>query len=179
MIFKFRMLCDENDKFVRDYEVPYDMTLLELNDFITQELDYEPTGMTSFFLSDHQWRKLQEFTLMDMGYEGPAEMDEDEEFAAEMPIPMDAMTLGQLLHHVGDRLIWLFDMFADRAYYLELVEPKVADPEQEYPRTAFSHGTPADQFDADNTAEEEKSIFDEMMGDFGDFDGDDNYDDEY
>ena len=27
MIFRFRMLSDENDNFVRDYEVPYDMTL--------------------------------------------------------------------------------------------------------------------------------------------------------
>ena len=25
MIFKFRMLSDENDRFVRDYEVMYDM----------------------------------------------------------------------------------------------------------------------------------------------------------
>ncbi|EKC56203.1 hypothetical protein OBE_11186, partial [human gut metagenome] len=24
MVFKFRMLSDENDHFVRDYEVPYD-----------------------------------------------------------------------------------------------------------------------------------------------------------
>ena len=29
MVFRFRMLSDENDNFVRDYEVPYDMTLLE------------------------------------------------------------------------------------------------------------------------------------------------------
>ena len=27
MVFKFRMLSDENDNFVRDLEVPYDMTL--------------------------------------------------------------------------------------------------------------------------------------------------------
>lgn len=26
MVFRFRMLSDENDNFVRDYEVPYDMT---------------------------------------------------------------------------------------------------------------------------------------------------------
>lgn len=175
MIFKFRMLCDESDKFIRDYEVPYDMTLLELNDFILRDLDYEPTGMTSFYLSDGQWRKLQEFTLMDMGFDMPATEEPDME--SEMPIPMEAMTLGQLLHHVGDRLIWIFDMFADRAYFLELLEPKVADPALDYPRTAFAHGAAVDQFDADASADDEKSIFDEMMDEFGDFEGDDGYDD--
>ncbi len=31
MVFKFRMLSDENDNFVRDLEVPYDMTLRVFN----------------------------------------------------------------------------------------------------------------------------------------------------
>ena len=29
MVFRFRMLSDENDHFVRDYEVPYESTLEE------------------------------------------------------------------------------------------------------------------------------------------------------
>ena len=41
MVFKFRMLSDENDHFVRDYEVPYDMTLLGFHEFITRSLGYE------------------------------------------------------------------------------------------------------------------------------------------
>lgn len=36
MIFKFRMLSDENDGFIREYEVPYDMNLLDFNDFIAE-----------------------------------------------------------------------------------------------------------------------------------------------
>ena len=41
MVFRFRMLSDENDHFVRDYEVPYDMTLLGFHEFITRSLGYE------------------------------------------------------------------------------------------------------------------------------------------
>ena len=52
MIFKFRMLSDENDNFLREYEVPYDMTLLELHRFICRDLKYDPDNMVSFFLSD-------------------------------------------------------------------------------------------------------------------------------
>ena len=43
MIFKFRMLSDESDVFVRDYEVKYDMNLLEFNDFIFKKAG-EHTG---------------------------------------------------------------------------------------------------------------------------------------
>jgi hypothetical protein len=52
MVFKFRMLSDENDHFVRDYEVPYDMTLLGFHEFITRSLGYEE-GMSSFFTADN------------------------------------------------------------------------------------------------------------------------------
>lgn len=177
MVFKFRMLSDQSDKFVRDYEVMYDMNLLDFNDFICEDLGYEPDDMTSFFFSDAQWRKLQEYTLMDIGTE--AVIDDYTSGESSAPIPMADVALGQIIHHLGDRLIWVFDQLADRAYYLELVEPSVANPEVEYPRTLFAHGAPADQFDADADGDNEKSIFDEMMDEFGDFSGDDSYDDEY
>ena len=175
MIFNFRMLSDESDVFVRDYEVKYDMNLLELNDFICKDLNYDNSGMTSFFLSDGQWRKLREFTLMDMG-NGMGGYDDENE----PPMPMEEVVLGQLIHNNHDRLIWLFDMFADRAYYLELIEAKFAEEGVNYPRTLFAHGEPSDQSDPEAGGVGEKSIFEEMMDDFGDFGGgDDSYDDEY
>ena len=51
MVFRFRMLSDENDNFVRDYEVLYDTTLLEFHDFILRSLEYEEC-MASFFTAD-------------------------------------------------------------------------------------------------------------------------------
>ena len=40
MVFQFRMLSDENDHFVRDYEVMYDMNLLDFHRFILRSLGY-------------------------------------------------------------------------------------------------------------------------------------------
>lgn len=54
MVFRFRMLSDENDNFVRDYEVPYDMTLLDFHNFILRSLEYEEC-MASFFTADERW----------------------------------------------------------------------------------------------------------------------------
>ncbi len=167
MILKFRMLSDENDNFVRDYELPHEMTLAELHAFIIGSLAYDDC-MASFFTADDRWERGREFTLMDMGEEGE-----------DAPMPMDKVTLAELVVAECNRLIYQFDMFGDRAYYLELVDS--AQPQQglEYPRVAFENAPAPDQYDPDAVNSDEGSIFDEMMGDFGDFDGDDSYDDEY
>ena len=168
MVFRFRMLSDENDGFVRDYEVLYDTTLLDFHRFILQSLEYEDC-MASFFTADDRWEKQREFTLMEM---------DDGSGAA--PETMDRVTLGQIIHNRRDRLIYLFDLFGDRAYYLELTGTYAADPAASYPREIFARAEAPDQYDpSKNRVEEEESAFDEIMGEFKDFAGDDNYDDEY
>lgn len=162
MIFKFRMLSDENDHFVRDLEVPYDMTLLQFHAFIEKNLGYEP-GMVSFYTADDRWERIQEFTLLDM--------DDAES------VPMERVTLGQLIHNNHDRLIYLFDMLNNRALYIELLEAKRPDKELTYPRVAFEHAPAPDQYNPDAN-EDEGSIFEQMMDDYSEFEGDDNYDDE-
>lgn len=167
MIFRFRMLSDENDRFVRDYEVRYDMTLLEFHRFLLEALEYEEC-MASFFTADDRWEKLREFTLMDMGDGGDG------------PEMMERVTLGQIMHRRRDRLIYLFDLFGDRAYYLELTGACEADPAAVYPREIYAEEEVPDQYDPrKNVVSDEGSAFDEMMEGFSDFEGDDNYDDEY
>ena len=166
MILQFRMLSDENDNFVRDYEVMYDMTLLDFHRFILESLGYEDC-MASFFTADDRWERLQEFTAMDMGG------------GEDAPIDMAEVLLAQIIRNNRDRLIYQFDMFTQRAYYLELTGAKEAEKGFEYPRVAFENAPAPDQFDPDAVSSDEGSIFDEMMGEFNDFDGDDNYDDEY
>ncbi len=168
MVFRFRMLSDENDHFVRDYEVLYDMTLLEFHDFLLRSLEYEQC-MASFFTADDRWNKLREFTLMDMGGGGEG-----------APEPMDRITLGQIVHGNRDRLIYLFDLFGDRAYYLELTGAAEAQPDAKYPREIYAQAEVPDQYDPSKTHadEDDGSIFDEVMDDFREFEGDDSYDDE-
>lgn len=167
MIFRFRALSDENDNFVRDWEVPYDMTLLDFHNYICKDLGYDSTSGASFFVSDANWEKLQEFTLFDMG------LDEEE-----APETMESAVLGQLIHKNNDRLIYLFDMFNDRSLFLELTATATAEEGVEYPRLTFAKSEAPAQFDA-GAGGASDSIFDEALGDFGDFEGDEYYDDEY
>lgn len=165
-VFKFRMLSDENDHFVRDYEVPFDMTLLAFHEFIRESLGYEQ-GMVSFFTADERWEKGQEYTLLEMG-----------ESSENAPLPMAGTTLGQIMRRNRDRLIYLFDLFAERAYYLELTGTQQTVAGVTYPREAFAHGEVPDQYDP-SAVEAGGSIFDEMMGDFSEFEGVEGTDDGY
>jgi hypothetical protein len=162
------MLSDENDNFVRDFEVSHEMNLLELHNFIITSIEYDDC-MASFYTADEQWQPLQEFSLMDLG---------EEQFDG-APVAMEKVSLAELVVSECNRLIYQFDMIADRAFYLEVVSASEPNPELEYPRVSFENARVPDQYDPDAVPADDGSIFDEMMDEFGEFDGDDSYDDEY
>ena len=70
IIFKYRMLSDESDNFVRDFEVYPDMTLADFSRFLLQALRYDDC-MVSIFKSDAEWRPVEEFSEIDMGDDIP------------------------------------------------------------------------------------------------------------
>jgi len=148
MIFKFRILSPESDDFLLDVELSYDSTLLDFNNLLQKTLGYNPAEMTSFFKSDIDWEKLQEFTLFDMG----VEFDEDdyEDFDDDeiplTPIAMGDALLGKIITERFDRLVYVFDLFNERELYIELIETKEAEPGHEYPRVAELTAEPPKQF---------------------------------
>lgn len=106
-------------------------------------------------------------------------MDLGEESFEGAPVAMDKVTLAELVVSECNRLIYQFDMLADRAFYLEVVSVNQPNPELDYPRVSFENARVPDQYDPDAVPADDGSIFDEIMDEFGEFDGDDNYDDEY
>ena len=166
IIFKYRMLSDESDNFVRDFEVYPDMTLTEFHRFILRALRYDEC-MVSIFKSDADWQLVEEFSEIDMGDDIP-----------DAPRCMDKVRLMEVTNDFHDRLIHTFDMINDRSFYLELVDMQRPQTGLSYPRVAFEHALAPDQYDPEATVQS-GSIFDEMMSDYNEFDGDDNYDDEF
>lgn len=156
MIFRFRMLSDENDYFIREYEVPYDMDLARFNDFICNDMRFDLDGVTSFFTSNALWEKEREFTRLDMSAPGP----EDDH---EVPVLMENVMLGQVIRQNYDRLIFLFDVFGDRAMYIELIEARKGEDGVNYPRVTLAKADPPHQYRAD------AGFFDDMMSDFDSF----------
>jgi hypothetical protein len=168
MIFQLRMLFGGDDEMLRDYELPYDASLLDFHRFICGDLGYDPMSMASFFTSNERWEQLREFTLMDMG--AP---DDDQS-----PVAMERAVLGQLLRQNHDRLLYQFDPLSARAMFIELMGTAKSTPDVAYPRIVRSEGAVPAQFEA-GTEASAASFFDEAMDDFFDFDGDDLYEEEF
>lgn len=160
IIFRMRMLSDEDDCFLRDYEVPADFSLNDLHTFIRDDLRYSERPDVTFFTADGNWNRLREF---------------DRRPTTDGSLSMKDTQLDHVVRRCGDRLVYRFDPAGERAYYLETVEALHPQPGKRYPRVMFSNGAAPDQFDPDKPTGN-RSIFDEAMDGL---DGFDSYDDIY
>lgn len=169
ILLRFRMLSDEDDNFIREYSIPYETTLLDLHNFICKDLGFDNQSITSFFISDREWNKLAEFTSIDM--------DIYEEAGGETPPNMVDIPLPTVIRRNHDRLIYLFDTLGERALYLELISS--ADGGDNSPKVLLSEGPAPEQFSIEGASPaKSSSIYDEIMSDFNEFEGDDTYDDD-
>lgn len=160
MILKFRMLSDEVDDFVRDYEIEDTADMLELHDLICSDLEYDLANFCSFFTANAKWNKLQEYTLADM-------QDDDEGVVA---LPMAGTLIRDVLAQGVSRLIFVFDLLSARALYLEVADCHPQEDSAAYPRVSYSAGDPPSQSDAESLMTE-ADPFHDMMEEFSDFEG--------
>ncbi|MBO4778186.1 MAG: hypothetical protein J5588_06790 [Bacteroidales bacterium] len=148
MIYKFRIISDENELFSRSIEISEDDTFLKFHKAILKACDYKDSEMASFFVSNDDWDKEQEITLFDMGEEDTG------------TIPMQKAKLKDFVSNKGDKLIYQFDFFGDRALFCTLVDILKKDPKKKYPVCVHSTGNPPLQKEND-TAEDFNDLFNE------------------
>lgn len=111
MVFKFTIISDEVDDFVRKIEIDSEASFLDLHNIILDSVKYTKDQITSFFLCNDDWEKEQEITLI--------EMDTDSEYDN---LTMDGTKLYELLDDEKQKMIFVFDMISDRAFFMELTE---------------------------------------------------------
>ncbi|MFI3296206.1 MAG: hypothetical protein R3Y59_01105 [bacterium] len=111
MIYRFLILSDEIDNFSREIEIDSSATFLDLNNAILDAVGYTNDLITSFFNCSHGWRKQEEITLI--------EMDTNPDVDS---FVMDTTYLDEFTKDEGDKLIYVFDNFADRSFFVELKE---------------------------------------------------------
>ncbi len=111
MIFKFLILSDEVDNFIREIKIDADATFLDLYNTILDCTGYSDKEMVSFFLTDSKWRKKLEITLVEMD----TESDEDS-------FIMEECILSDYLEDEKQKLMFVFDYLTERALYMELSE---------------------------------------------------------
>ena len=111
MVYKFTLLSDEVDNFVRVISIDSEASFLDLHTAILDSAGYEKNLMTTFFLCTDSWEKGQEVTLMEM--ESSSEYDN---------LVMEETKLEDLLSDEKQKLLYIFDMMSERAFFMELTE---------------------------------------------------------
>ena len=171
MIIKLRAICGEDEDFLREIEISGDSTFLELHSFIQQNLKYDDKQLATFFITDNGWNKEQEITLFDMS---------DGELS--QSLLMEKTTLNNLLTKAKQRFIYIFDLFSERALFIEVIKiDRTAELEAPICTTASS--LPPKQIKFDDPSQDPDSImhdddsFDDLLYG-GELDDDDFGDDE-
>lgn len=136
MIFQFRIISDEVSDFAREVLIDCKSTFLDFHNLLVENLGYDPNQITAFFLTNDSWEKELQITLIDM-------MDEN----ADANLTMDQAVLGDLLKGQGDRLLYVFDFFSERSFFIELTKTYKDLDSSSLPKVSFSHGAPPAQLD--------------------------------
>jgi len=130
MVYKFVVLSDEDDSFVREFEFLDSHTLMDFHNLIQDELEFDKSQMASFFLATDNWEKEEEFTLFDMGIGSST---------------MEVAVLEDIIFRKNQKLLYVFDFFNDRALFVEFTgEAKEVDG-RELPACTNSKGVPPKQ----------------------------------
>jgi hypothetical protein len=185
-LFKFRVIIDTEQDVFRDIEIETESNFDALHKAVLDAFDFEQGEMASFYLSDEEWSKGLEISLMDMGG-----VDEDS-------LSMSTTILSDMVMKPGDKILYVYDFMRMWIFYIELVEVKKDKPSTIYPRVALAFGdAPSqdskefqDMFEADvvgggvavemDLDEEDEDEFgeDDTRFDEDEFDGSYTYDNE-
>ncbi|MEQ9186606.1 MAG: hypothetical protein RLP15_02660 [Cryomorphaceae bacterium] len=162
-VIRLRVLMDHDDVIFRDLEVACSGTFSELHELIQEAFGFDNSQMASFYVSNEDWEKGQEITLMDMG-----EKNEN----GEPILLMHDTPLKDVIFESGQKLIYVFDFFLMWCFYVDVVDMKELDSTVITPRIAQSFGEAPEQYskspEMNFEAEDASSSFDEEDEDIED-----------
>jgi hypothetical protein len=130
MVYKFVVLSDEDESFVREFEFLDTHTLLDFHNLIQDELEFDKSQLASFFMATDNWEKEEEFTLFDMGTGSST---------------LDVAVLEDIIFRKNQKLLYVFDFFNERALFVEYTGEVKEIAGREYPSCTNSKGIPPKQ----------------------------------
>ena len=111
MIYRFTLISDEVDDFVREIQIDPEATFYDFHEAIVKSVGYTNDQMTSFFICDDDWEKEKEITL--------EEMDDNPEMDRWV---MKDTTISELIEDEKQKLLYVFDYMTERCFFIELSE---------------------------------------------------------
>ena len=111
MVYRFIIISDEVDDFVREIKIDSEATFYDLHKAILESTGYKDDQMTSFFTCDEDWEKEKEITLEEMNNNS-----EEDSWV------MKETQLNELLEDEKQKMIYVFDPMTERVFFIELTE---------------------------------------------------------
>lgn len=111
MVYRFTLISDEVEDFMREIKIDSDATFLDLHQLIIESCGYSDDQLTSFTICENGWEKGQEITM--------EVMDTD---SYEDSFIMAETELNEFLEDEKQHLLYTFDPLADRVFFIELSE---------------------------------------------------------
>ena len=111
MIYRFTIISDEVDDFIREIQIDPEATFFDSHEAILKSVGYTNDQMTSFFICDDDWEKEKEVTL--------EEMDDNPEMDSWI---MKDTTISELVEEEKQKLLYVFDYMTERCFFIELTE---------------------------------------------------------
>jgi len=144
-VYRFRILFDEQEDFLRDIEIKPGQTFKDFHDIILQSVDIESNELASFFVCDPGWNKQREITLIDMGLKTPdTDFDEDERKPVTIPIPvmiMEDVKIREVIEDPHQRILFEYNFLNPITFFIELTKIVEGDPKKVYPVCVKKEGT--------------------------------------
>lgn len=143
--YRFRMLHEDQEEFLRDFDVLASHTFLDFHNLIRQAVELPGNELASFFVCDRNWRKKKEITLIDMKDDsGEPDYDDDDRRAPKQTrIPvceMDKVKIKDIIDDPHQRLLYEYDFLNPKTFFVELTKINEADKTTAYPLCVKSTG---------------------------------------
>ena len=170
MIYKLRVILDNEEDVFRDLAIENSDTLEDLHNAIVNAFGFDGSEMASFYTCDDNWNQEDEIPLFDTG-----------DVPGEMRI-MSELTLEDMLYEKQTKIIYVYDFLNMWTFLVELAAIEERQIGATYPELLFSHGLmpigandPTFEAEDDNLFSEFEDELDEEDMDM--FEGDDSFED--
>lgn len=176
MIYQFRIISDESKDFARELLINGEQTFLDFHNTLQKNLSFDPHQLASFFLTNKGWEKQKQITLIDM-------MDDGTDTCS----TMDCAKIEEHVDADGQRMLYVFDFFSERSFFIELTDVLDNIESKALPKISFEHGDPPPQIDLgldnltidpDDDLGEDFGFDDEDLGDGFSFSDSEDFQDE-
>ncbi len=142
-VYKFRILSEEQNDFVRDIEISSIQSFEDFHNILLQTCGLDGKELASFNITNGKWIKVKEITLIDMNEEQielEKEPEEENENLFPKTLVMKDCKLKDFIDDPHQRMIYEYDFLNLKTFFIELTRVSQAKDNINYPVCTRSVG---------------------------------------